>query len=402
MAKAARVLTYREDIHCVAFHLLLMAAYGVAFWLYHHPELVGVEGPWSRVAFIASAALMLGWCSGINVGVNFHNAVHRKVFRYDWLNRWFERTWTVSGGWPSFFWAHSHTTVHHDNLLHDNDWTLPLRDEYGNFENPYRYSLLHWPWRYAKHLWIDFRSGRGGPGVGRRAVKELAIFAALFSIPFWIDPMMALWLWVIPAWIGNVAVMAPGMVAQHDGREKKTDAVPYGHSTTFLAQFFNLTMFNIGYHIEHHDHPQAHWTALPKLHRRLKSELVHGGAHVVPYGYYRSGHLLLQGSMVPAQRNKFLAQHPDYLPDVVPAPERRRRAATPRSSESAAVADARKTVSTSGSEKDDAARDVPAREESAQAPPLEQAPRNAARHDAKRSRSPRSRRERPSPDSFAG
>ena len=32
----------------------------------------------------------------------------------------------------------------------------------------------------------------------RRAVKELAIFLVLWSIPFWIDPVMALCLWVLP------------------------------------------------------------------------------------------------------------------------------------------------------------------------------------------------------------
>ena len=309
-----RILTRREDVHCVIFHLALVAAYAAAFTLYQHPGLIGVTDRWSRLAFVLAAGLMLGWCSGINVGVSFHHAAHVPIFRIGWLNRWFERSWTVSGGWPSFFWAHSHTTVHHANLLADSDWTLPRHDGRGSFENPYRYAIAHWPWRYAPALWRDFRGGRGGPDVGRRATKELAIFLVLFSIPFWIDWKMAIGLWLLPAWIANAAVMAPGMYAQHAGCRRRTEAGPYTHSNEFINSFFNLTMFNIGYHIEHHDHPTVHWSSLPAFHERLKPDLIARRAHVVPYGYYRSGHLLCQGALVPAQKAKFFLQHSDYAP----------------------------------------------------------------------------------------
>ncbi len=307
-----RILTHPDDLHCVAYHLGVLAAYAAAFWIYLNPEATGIDSLSERLAFVAAAALMLGWISGIDVGVNFHNHVHRPVFRYGWLNRWFGRIWTFSGGWPSFFWEHSHVTVHHDNVLGPTDWTLPRVREDGTPENVFVYSLVHWPWRYARHLWQDFRSGRGGPGVGRKAVRELAIFAVLYSIPFFIDPWMALGLWVLPHFIGNVAVMGPGMCAQHFGCHERTADEPYAHSNTFLAKFFNLTMFNIGYHIEHHDHPLVHWTALPRLHERIKRELVEGGGHVVGFGYYRGGQLL--SSFFDRERGEriFLDPHPEY------------------------------------------------------------------------------------------
>ena len=112
----------------------------------------------------------------------------------------------------------------------------------------------------------------------RKSLRELAIFLVLWSIPFWIDPVMALWLWVLPHWIANALVMGSGMYVQHSGCVEKTPAKPVSHSTVFVSNFFNLTMFNIGFHLEHH--------------MRLKQIMIDGGAHVVPYGNYHVTFLL--------------------------------------------------------------------------------------------------------------
>jgi fatty acid desaturase len=307
-----KVLRRKEDIHCVVFQLLLVAGYLTAFWLYLHPNVSGIDSVGDRIAFSLACGLMLGWCSGINVGVNFHNHAHRPLFRARWLNSWFGRFWTVSGGWPAQFWEHSHVTVHHAELLQDSDWTLPYRKKDGSWENPYWYSLVSWPFRYSKHLYRDFTSGRGGPRIGSTALKEFLIFLTIFSIPFLVDWRMALGLWLLPAWIANAMVMGPGMYAQHADCEPETDAHPYRHSNTFVQRAFNLTMFNIGYHIEHHAHPTVHWSALPDLHQRLKPALIEDEAHVVPFGYYRAGQLLCQRTFSQRAAELWMIQHPDY------------------------------------------------------------------------------------------
>ena len=189
------ILCHPQDLHCVLFHMACLVAYACAFWLYHHGELAGITGPWSRMAFVAASAYMLGWISGINVGVNFHNHSHRRIFTSRFVNRWFGRIRTVSGGWPSFFWEYSHVTVHHAKLLSPEDWTLPKRTVDGSLEDFRLYALAHWPWRYMVHLRAELTSSRG---LRRKALRELAMFLVLWSIPFWIDPIMAIWLWVLP------------------------------------------------------------------------------------------------------------------------------------------------------------------------------------------------------------
>ncbi len=145
-------------------------------------------------------------------------------------------------------------------------------------------------------------------------MKELAIFAVLWSIPFWIDPVMALCLWVFPQWVGNAVTMGSGMYVQHAGCVVKSDADPVRHSNTFLSRFFNLTMFNIGYHVEHHEFPGVHWVDLPEFHERMKAELVADGAHFVTYGYYGAANILSElGDPGGALRRFVHDQHPEYL-----------------------------------------------------------------------------------------
>src|ERR1041385_9246179 len=163
--QSSAVLSHRQDIHCIIFHVLTLLAYGCAFLLYLHPSWIHVEGPWSRLAFMAGASIMLGWISGSDLGVNYHNHTHRRIFRYSWLNRCFGWFWTFSSGWPSFYWWHAHVVVHHANLLGPTDWTLPRRRADGSCENMFWYCLAHWPYRSSVELWRDFTSGRGRPRV---------------------------------------------------------------------------------------------------------------------------------------------------------------------------------------------------------------------------------------------
>ena len=302
-----RWLAHPEDAHGLLFCLLNFAAIGSAFWLWLHPEVTGFVTPGQKLGFALGAGMWLGWSGGINMGINFHSHAHKPIFRSDALNRWFGRLWTVPGGIPSYWWRYKHLAVHHSHLGEERDWVQPQRRADGRYESMWTYVLLYWPWRWGYHFAREVREASAS--VRRRFLVEFAIFLVPFSIPFFIDPWMALGLWLFPAWVGGSIIMGMGMYAQHAGG---TDEHRYSHTTTFLSHFFNLTMFNAGFHIEHHEQPAVHWSELPRLHAAMKPDLIAGGAHIVPYGIYRASSLLNSFFRPRQGWQRFLEQHPDY------------------------------------------------------------------------------------------
>lgn len=274
MARPGRqILSHAQDVHCVIFHLATLAAYAAAFWLWLHPDVAGLRGPWSRTAFVAGAVPLLGWIGAVDVGVNFHNHTHRRIFTIAWLNRWFARTWTPTAGWPAAWWQYLHVAVHHAHLLQERDWTLPRRGADGRFESCVSYQLRHWPWRTAMHFGRDLRAGRFDRRV---ACRELAWFLVLWSIPFWIDPWMGVWLWALPHGFANVVTLGRGMYVQHAGCEAWPRDPRARHSNDFPAPGYNRLMFHIGFHEEHHDAPRCHWSELPRMHAERQRERAPG------------------------------------------------------------------------------------------------------------------------------
>lgn len=264
-----RLLSRPEDSHCVVYHLCVVLAYGAAFWLWLHPELSGLDGFWPRAVFVVFAAPLLGWVSGIDLGVNYHNHTHRPIFTRRWLNRWFERVWTPFNAWPARWWRYLHVAVHHKYLLGEQDWSTRRRLPDGRYESSLAFQLRHWPWRHLGCIARDIRAGRFAR---REALVELFWFAVLWPIPFYVDPVMGLCVWLLPQWCGNCITMGRGMIVQHDGCEDWGNGQTVRHSNDFLLPFYNLTMFEIGYHAEHHDFPGVHWTELPRHWRQRRGQ----------------------------------------------------------------------------------------------------------------------------------
>ena len=267
-AKAPLGLARAADLHCVVYHVLTVACYAVAFWLWLHPETSGLDTWHEQLVFVGAAAPLLGWISGVDLGVNYHNHTHRPLWKNRFVSRWFARFWTPVAGWPPLWWAYLHVDVHHQHLLQERDWTLPLRRADGSHEPSLRYQFGQWPWRTAKHFWRDLRDRRFDRW---RAGKDLLWFLAIYSIPFWLDPWMAVVLWMVPHAFANIMTLNRGMYVQHAGCVVSKDR--RFHSNNFLSPYFNRTMFHIGYHGEHHDFPGAHWADLPAIHARAAQKV---------------------------------------------------------------------------------------------------------------------------------
>lgn len=292
----------REDWYCVIYHLFVAALYFLFFVAYSmYFETFGAA---EKVCFVATSVVMLGWISGLNVGVVYHNHVHKPVFRNANLNCWFGRFWTISGGWPAALWNYAHLDVHHRHVLETNDWTLP-RELDGKFESIYSYCFFH-PFRYARAFLNAFRSD-DERFWRREPIKECFIFLVIWLVPWLVDPQMALLLWLLPQWFGNAVVMGAGMYVQHLNCRPKTEQHPHRHSNEFHSWFFNMTMFNIGFHLVHHDWPGVHWYDLAEHHNKMQDRMVADDYRVVPFGYYRAAFRqeLVAGAHQPVESHQF-------------------------------------------------------------------------------------------------
>ena len=272
-----------EDWYCLLYHVsvvgmyfLFFVAYSKYFPYYSLPE---------KVCFVLTGVVMLGWISALNVGVVFHNHVHRPIFRGRALNRWLARSWTVTCGWPSTLWEYAHLNVHHKHVLSAEDWTLP-HTRNGKLESIYAFCFLH-PVRYAIAFLKLFQSS-DTQFWKRHPVKECAIFCGIWLLPWIWDPLMAFYLWFLPQCFGNCVVMGPGMYVQHMNCEPKSAIHPYRHSNEFHSWFFNMTSFNTGFHLIHHDRPGVHWYDLEKHHDERREELIEDDYRVLPFGFYRA------------------------------------------------------------------------------------------------------------------
>lgn len=113
------------------------------------------------------------------------------------------------------------------------------------------------------------RSGTRSASTPRRRVARLAFYLGLAVLLTAVSGWTAFLLyWIVPSLTTLKVVLRVRLIAEHvmpsgaDG-SRTTLAGP-------VARFF-IAPHNIGYHLEHHDHPGVRWQHLPQLHRTLAS-----------------------------------------------------------------------------------------------------------------------------------
>jgi hypothetical protein len=201
--------SHLQDWRCVVFHTVCLMVCVCAFWLRtpRKPALPARGPTWSLFWLLSLAG------SPESMSVSTSTTIPSGQSS--------RRSSSIAGSVDCghfravghrFFWEYCHVTIHHAKLRTTEDWTLPRQTASGSFENFQRYLFTPWPWRISMHLWKDLTARQS---LRRRSLRELAIFLALWSIPFWIDPVMALWLWLLPHRIANAFVMNSGMYVQH-------------------------------------------------------------------------------------------------------------------------------------------------------------------------------------------
>jgi beta-carotene hydroxylase len=242
--------------------------------------------------FAASLALAFA------VSVMHHNHQHLPLWRHAWLNHVTDFWFTLFQGHPGFAFGPAHVADHHVHLNSQRDTTRTWGRHDGNsmvgfIAHPAHFCFAVGPLlaEYALQLWQTDRR--------RFALVALhyAALAGAVGVALWVDWARAVLFVLIPQAAAFFFLLAANYL-QHAHAD---DLSRWNHSRNFLG-WINPLFFNVGLHTAHHEHGDAHWSDLPRLHAQiaphLDSRLVEQG--LMAYGL----RVFVAALFIPALRSR--------------------------------------------------------------------------------------------------
>lgn len=217
-----------------------------------------------------------------------HEAVHATPFRSRWLNQSVAQATGFLLLLPVEWFRQFHFAHHR--------WTQdPTRDPELATPKPATRAeyLLHVSglpiWRGAVTTLLRNAAGRGRypyvpekaePALATEARWMLAGYAALVALSVALGSTLLLWIWVIPALLGQ-PFLRLYLLAEH-GRCPFVANMLENSRTTFTNRAVRLLAWNMPYHAEHHAYPAVPFHKLPELHVLARRHLA-----VTERGYAR-------------------------------------------------------------------------------------------------------------------
>jgi len=206
----------------------------------------------------------------IGIGVIHHNHAHLPIWHSRAFNRATDLAITVLQGHPTFVFHPAHVGNHHRHRHGERDVARTWR--FGGDHNDLCGWLLHplqaigviYPLLIGWLARLRLRS----PGAFRWCVTQYALWLGSWAALLALDPLKA-----------SVFVIGPQLFGLHWllGANYLQHAHADGRSRLNYARNFegavNPLLFNIGLHTAHHEHPRAHWSQLPALHRRYRAQI---------------------------------------------------------------------------------------------------------------------------------
>lgn len=199
-----------------------------------------------------------------------HNHMHLGIFQSRFLNRLLDMLLAVTAGHICSEWTLHHNIGHHGNEINSLEDTSSVKHPHSRkymskLEYIVQGSLRIYP-DSCRMAWDFYQKGK--PRYLVTLLSE-SIFWLAFHVYFLSVNVTMACLFLLVANLINRAIVWLGAYWQH----LHVPAVHvYDSSNMFTGSFFNLTGFNIGYHIAHHERPTLHWS---KLKERTEMILAH-------------------------------------------------------------------------------------------------------------------------------
>lgn len=212
-----------------------------------------------------AASLVLAFA----VSVMHHNHQHVPLWRARWLNHATDLWFTLFQGHPGFAFAPAHVGGHHvhPNTLDDTTRTWRWHDGnslLGFVAHPVQFAYAVGPLlgRHLVQLW------RSEPRRFALVGLHYAVLVGAVGLALWADWARAVLFVLVPQAVALFFLLGANYL-QHAHAD---DLSRWNHSRNFLG-WVNPLFFNIGLHTAHHEHGDAHWSELPRLHARIAPRL---------------------------------------------------------------------------------------------------------------------------------
>lgn len=207
-----------------------------------------------------------------------HNFLHTPFFRRKWLNRAFPVLNSANLFLPQVLYKYHHLTHHQ----YAND---PIRN--GTTLDPsstFRYGKDGQQEGFVSYSALGlFRDGtsqayREAIKHGQRSQFWMELAAVVVTAGLWIAID---WRWFLLAFVptfyaGWFLALLENYYEHH--RATNPDS-RLADSVSYYGRWYNLMMFNEGYHQEHHLKPHLHWTRRPQVHAEWKGKFKDAGAY---------------------------------------------------------------------------------------------------------------------------
>lgn len=247
------MLRYRADLKTL---LYMAAATGV------------LVAQWTADSFhplLFAASLVLAFA----VSVMHHNHQHLPLWRSSALNHATDFWFTLFQGHPGFAFEPAHVNDHHAHRNAQRDTTRTWRWHDGNSLLGFIAHPAHFAWSVApllgRHLVHLRRTDRRGLA---RVALHYAVLAGGVGLALWADWARAVLFVILP----QAAALFFLLAANYLQHAHADDRSCLNHSRNFLGMV-NPLFFNVGLHTAHHEHGDAHWSELPRLHAQLAPRL---------------------------------------------------------------------------------------------------------------------------------
>lgn len=201
-----------------------------------------------------------------------HNFLHTPFFKSSLLNKLFPVFNSMNLGLPQILYKYHHLNHHrHNNSMEDPSSTYLFgKNTMQEHWIPYcAFSLLRDGTQKAWKQTLQKKEGH-------LLAAELAATFLFFGVLLFINWQFFVYAYLPLFYLGWFLAHMENYFEHY---KASAPADRFGNAVSFYPRWYNILMFNEGFHQEHHISPQEHWTKRPETSKRFMEQMKKSGAY---------------------------------------------------------------------------------------------------------------------------